>query len=108
MIAASANRSKNPLRDEIRRRMKLAQKERNRLRGLKSAKTAANRKWEERSLLEKESGNATESNVPVQINDPKAPKAVIKESQESLLAWLRYEPKSDAKFPPTSALPGSP
>jgi hypothetical protein len=94
MIAVNTSKTKNPLRNEIRKRLRQKMKKR---RDTSFVKAMADRKWSERDL----------SKVPKQISDLSAPKAVIKESQKSLLDWLAYEPKPDVKFTPTSALPGS-
>lgn len=113
MIAANTARVKNPLRNQIRKRLRQKMKKR---RDTAFVKAMADRKWAERNLNKPadDSGDSSgdgsqcKSKIPIQISDSSAPKAVIKESQKSLLDWLAYEPKTDVKFPPTSALPGSP
>lgn len=107
MIAANTTKTKNPLRNQLRKRIRQKMKKR---RDTAFVKAMADRKWAERNLNKTADGNCEsgQSKVPVQISDSSASKAVIKESQKSLLDWLAYEPKSDVKFPPTSALPGSP
>lgn len=109
MIAANTARTKNPLRNQIRKRLRQKMKKR---RDTAFVKAMADRKWAERSLNKPADGSSdssqTKSKIPKQISDPLASKQAINESHQSVLDWLAYEPKSDATFPPTSALPGSP
>lgn len=103
MIAANTTRTKNPLRNQIRKRIRQKMKKR---RDTAFVKMMADRKWADRNL--DKSSEKTKSRIPIQVSDPNASKDQIKESQQSVLDWLAYEPKYDVQFPPTSAAPGSP
>lgn len=99
--------TKNPLRNQIRKRIRQKMKKR---RDTAFVKAMADRKWAERNSSKNSDGNSgsNKCKIPKQISDPSASKKSIRESHQSVLDWLAYEPKSDAKFPPTSAFPGSP
>lgn len=109
MIAANTIKTQNPLRNQLRKRIRQKMKKR---RDTAFVKAMADRKWAERNLNKPADGNGdisqSKSKIPKQISDPLASKQTIKESHQSVLDWLAYEPKTDVKFPPTSALPGSP
>jgi hypothetical protein len=104
MIAANT-KTKNPLRNQLRKRIREKMKKR---RDVAFVKAMADRKWADRHVDKPADGSQTKSKIPIQISDPNASKDQIKESQQSVLDWLAYEPDYEVKFPPTSAAPGSP
>lgn len=101
MIAAST-KTKNPLRNQIRKRIRQKMKKR---RDVAFVKAMADRKWADRHL--DKPAEKTQSKIPRQISDPNASIQEIRESHQSVLDWLAYEPNYDAQFPPTAAPPGS-
>ena len=103
MIATNI-KTKNPLRNQLRKRIREKMKKR---RDVAFVKAMADRKWADRHVDKPTDGSQTKSRIPIQISDPNASKDEIKESQQSVLDWLAYEPNYDAQFPPTSAEPGS-